>query len=38
MLQSELKAAGFSECQVWSDLTGAPYVERAGSIGVIAKK
>jgi SAM-dependent methyltransferase len=38
MLQSELKAAGFSALQFWSDLTGTPYAERAGSIGVIATK
>jgi SAM-dependent methyltransferase len=38
MLQSELKTAGFSEVRLWSDLTGAPYAERAGSIGVIAGK
>jgi len=38
MLQSELKAAGFSEVGVWSDLTGTPYTERAGSLGVMAKK
>ncbi len=38
MLQSELEAAGFTEVRLWSDLTGAPYTERAGSIGVVARK
>jgi hypothetical protein len=38
MLQSELKQAGFSEVAFWSDLTGTPFAERAGSMGVIAKK
>ena len=38
MLRSELEQAGFSEVALWSDLTGTPYEERAGSIGVIAKK
>ena len=38
MLQAELKIAGFSEVALWSDLTGTPYEERAGSLGVIAKK
>jgi SAM-dependent methyltransferase len=38
ILQSELIKAGFSEVALWSDLTGTPYVERAGSMGVIAKK
>lgn len=38
MLRSELERAGFSEVALWSDLTGTPYDERAGSIGVIAKK
>jgi SAM-dependent methyltransferase len=38
MLQYELHAADFAEVSVWSDLTGTPFVERAGSIGVIARK
>lgn len=38
MLRSELILAGFSEVALWSDLTGTPYEERAGSMGVIAKK
>ena len=38
MLQAELKKAGFSDVALWSDLTGTPYSERAGSIGAIAKK
>ncbi len=38
MLQSELTTAGFSEVVLWSDLTGAPFAERTGSMGVIAKK
>jgi SAM-dependent methyltransferase len=38
MLRSELTAAGFSAVSFWSDLTGTPYAERAGSIGVVAKK
>jgi SAM-dependent methyltransferase len=38
MLQSDLKAAGFTEVQVWNDLTGTPYAECAGSMGVIARK
>jgi SAM-dependent methyltransferase len=38
ILRSELEQAGFSEVALWSDLTGTPYDERAGSIGVIARK
>jgi SAM-dependent methyltransferase len=38
MLRSELKIAGFSEVALWSDVTGTPYDERAGSIGVIARR
>ncbi len=37
-LRSEFTKAGFSELAFWSDLTGAPYEERAGSLGVIATK
>jgi hypothetical protein len=38
MVRSELSQAGFSKVTLWSDLTGTPYEEHAGSIGVIAKK
>ena len=38
MIQAEMLKAGFSESALWSDLTGTPYQERTGSIGVIARK
>jgi hypothetical protein len=38
MLRSELIKAGFSEVALWNDLTGTPYAEHTGSMGVTAKK